>query len=241
MGREIKRVPLDFDAPVGDTWAPLLMPERLHMPRCTDCSGTGATPARQWVGDIADLLLMLDCDVTAQDRGRGLHPYLSDLMQRPRQRPSRDAIEFGTGLAGRAPSFMMHDGIDSWRALEKVIRAAGLDPETWGMCAMCAATGVVEAYPGQRAEAESWEAPEIPQGDGWQLWQTVSEGGPVTPVFATADALVEHLATVGDGGGSPWSRASAEAMVASGWAPSGVVTSAGVFANGDALVEMDRT
>lgn len=32
---------------------------------------------------------------------------------------------------------------------------------------------------------------------GWCLYQTVSEGSPVTPVFATADELIDHLSTVG--------------------------------------------
>lgn len=36
-------------------------------------------------------------------------------------------------------------------------------------------------------------------GDGWQLWETTSEGSPQSPVFATADELAEwaaHNATV---------------------------------------------
>lgn len=33
---------------------------------------------------------------------------------------------------------------------------------------------------------------EPPKGDGWQLWQTVSDG-PVTPVFATADELIAYM------------------------------------------------
>jgi hypothetical protein len=32
----------------------------------------------------------------------------------------------------------------------------------------------------------------VPTGDGWQLWQTVSDG-PLTPVFATADELIEFM------------------------------------------------
>jgi hypothetical protein len=31
-----------------------------------------------------------------------------------------------------------------------------------------------------------------PEGEGWQLWQTVSDG-PVTPVFATAEELIEYM------------------------------------------------
>ncbi len=52
---------------------------------------------------------------------------------------------------------------------------------------------------------------------GWCLYETVSEGTPVTPVFATAEGLIEHLATVGqDWDQKPLRRASAEAIVSSG-------------------------
>lgn len=39
---------------------------------------------------------------------------------------------------------------------------------------------------------------EVPEGEGYQLWETTSEGSPVSPVFETLDALCEwceHYAT----------------------------------------------
>ncbi len=33
---------------------------------------------------------------------------------------------------------------------------------------------------------------DVPRGEGWQLWQTVSDG-PTSPVFATADELIEWM------------------------------------------------
>lgn len=42
--------------------------------------------------------------------------------------------------------------------------------------------------------AEEWEPHEPPEGEGWQLWETVSEGSPVSPVFATAEELPAWLA-----------------------------------------------
>ena len=52
---------------------------------------------------------------------------------------------------------------------------------------------------------------------GWCLYATVSEGCPVTPAFATADELVDHLATVGqDWDQVPMRRAAAETLVAQG-------------------------
>ena len=46
------------------------------------------------------------------------------------------------------------------------------------------------------------EPNEPPEGEGWQVWETVSEGSPVTPVFATSNELVDYLAE----GGDEWCR-----------------------------------
>lgn len=71
----------------------------------------------------------------------------------------------------------------------------------------------------------------------WQVYETVSEGTPVTPPFATPEELVDYLAANGDfwdqqrrrdGVTSmecgPWDRAAAEKFVKAGWAPSMAVT-----------------
>jgi len=93
-------------------------------------------------------------------------------------------------------------------------------------CATCEGHASVEAYPGQRAESEAWEPEKLPQGDGWQLWETVSEGSPVTPVFATAEELASYLFDRSDLFGPGW-KAENEASVLSwvqgdGWIPSGI-------------------
>ncbi len=63
----------------------------------------------------------------------------------------------------------------------------------------------------------------------YQVWETVSEGTPVTPPFATQQELIEYLVAKGDfwdqqRGDAPWSRESATNFVmGSGWAPSLVI------------------
>lgn len=37
-----------------------------------------------------------------------------------------------------------------------------------------------------------------PPGEWWQVWETVSEGSPVTPAFATAEELINYLSENGD-------------------------------------------
>jgi hypothetical protein len=59
---------------------------------------------------------------------------------------------------------------------------------------------------------------DVPADDlGWCLYETVSEGTPVTPVFETAEELIEHLVLAGeDWGQEPYRREAAERLVGTG-------------------------
>lgn len=77
----------------------------------------------------------------------------------------------------------------------------------------------------------------------FQVWETVSEGTPVTPPFATREELIDHLVANGDDwdqsrGEGGWPRANAEQFVNSGWAPSLIVQTGeggGVFEPRDGM------
>jgi hypothetical protein len=60
----------------------------------------------------------------------------------------------------------------------------------------------------------------------WQVYETVSEGTPVTPAFATKAELVDYLVDHGDrwGEGRKYPRARAEAFVEQGFASSMTMT-----------------
>jgi hypothetical protein len=61
-------------------------------------------------------------------------------------------------------------------------------------CPECDGHGDI-ATPELREEREAWEMPDPPEGPGYQLWQTVSEGGPVSPVFESLELLADWLAS----------------------------------------------
>jgi hypothetical protein len=72
--------------------------------------------------------------------------------------------------------------------------------------------------------------PAWPEGSAtwWQVYETVSEGAPVTPPFATREELVEYLVQNGDfwdqhRGDGGWTRKNAESLVSQGFAMSMVV------------------
>lgn len=78
----------------------------------------------------------------------------------------------------------------------------------------------------------------LPEGEGWQLWQTVSDG-PTSPVFATAEELIDWMSQPVPEADRPhwdrspfpanpraqgWKRSTAERFVRGpGWIPSGMI------------------
>ena len=61
------------------------------------------------------------------------------------------------------------------------------------------------------------------------MYETVSEGTPVTPKFATKEELVEYLVTRGTFYDGPWKRKVAEAFVKEEWAPSMVINGGKIY------------
>lgn len=204
MGRQTKRVPLDFDWPQGETWEGYLMPDRFNETKCPDCEN-GSTADGELLQGIAYMIVGLADDVVAQERGRDLHPYLRPLHDisyvsgRPRPTPKFEEL-----VKGLMPQDRGYDlfGRQPYEMARRLLELAGL-PKDWGTCPTCKGYGSVEKYPGQRAEAEAWEYVEPPTGDGWQMWETASEGSPMSPVFATAEELARWLA---DSGASVFGR-----------------------------------
>lgn len=180
MGRELKRVPMDFDWPLGEIWHGYLNPHYRECPHCDN----GYTTGGRYLNQIVNLLLLAGSDAATNHH----HPYFDRMpVPFPQESPSSDIAELTKGLAGRACDGLFgHDAIDRFSAGKKIIAAAGLDPETWGICPHCNGEDidpeVKEAY-------EAWQRFDPPTGDGYQLWGTTSEGEPRSPVFATLDEL----------------------------------------------------
>jgi len=190
MGREIKHVPLDFDHPLKEVWPGYI---NEHWKECPACKGRGTTNAMEYLAEVTRTLVWHIDQLKGQDH--------------------QDIIELTTGLCGRSPSggLFGHDSLDEMKARYAIVKAAGLD-EDWGECPVCNGEGddpeCHEAY-------TAWEKTEPPSGDGLQVWETVSEGSPVSPVFANEDTLVQWL--VGEG----YSEPAARSFATHEWAPTG--------------------
>lgn len=281
MGREIKRVALDFVFPLGETWTGYLNPHYSEHVQCPACGGDGASPAGRLLSSLwyehlhagaADILArhadtlppalvafaytVLGRSVTLArvEHHRGGWSYhleecdvdallaadrLWDFTRVPRTDEQREIVRAKVAAGGNSwlptsngyrPSAaevnawqrrgMGHDSINSWACI--VARAKTYEVETG--CPACDGNGHV---PNAELEAriEAWTRTEPPAGEGWQLWQTVSEGGPVSPVFVSPEDLARWISTPGP----EWGRASTTYETAlkwiteSGWAPSAMM------------------
>lgn len=91
-----------------------------------------------------------------------------------------NANESKCGLGG-------HDGFNRWILIEARCKRLGI----WGNCRICKGYDVKFPPRVSRRKYKSWRQYEPPTGSGFQLWETCSEGSPVSPVCLTIYDLAE--------------------------------------------------
>lgn len=224
MGRELRRVPLDFDWPMKKVWEGYINPNRRPCPERHKTCFNGQTGGSQWLHAILRVLALAasesvgvrdvqtfeakkrECD--SQQR-IFLHPYLRDLLTAPaylkneeivkpgepypdlsaldyRQTPpTDDLVLLIEKLSGYKMSWL-GDSTVVFGLKRAMLKAAGLDEEMWGVCRVCKGDNI---DPAVRAAYDAWKPSDPPTGDGFQLWETTSEGSPASPVFKTLDEL----------------------------------------------------
>lgn len=257
MGRQIKRVPLGFDWPLGKVWDGYINPHYKELVDCPACGGSSYSQAGKLLNGLwyrhlhSEALGLLNttfpnsllgfalkvlksgkgwsnsleqCDVDALVDG----DRLWDFTRVPRNDEQREIVRqrladghnswllFDNGYRPTAEEVnewskrgFGHDSINAWICQKARAQMYGVELA----CADCSGTGhVPNAELEQRIE--SWTETEPPSGEGWQVWETVSEGSPISPVFATDEELVVWLVDQG------YSEKGARAFVQSGWVPS---------------------
>lgn len=278
MGREVRRVPLDFDWPQDKVWEGFLSPDRFDGVPCPDCE-SGYSPHAQNLYDLWYGKSPFDPATTGSTPWRHDSPGVRAFAER---NIANAPDYYGTGEAatvreaqrladlfnGSWSHHLSQDDVDAlvssgrlrdfthtwsreegWQQIEPAVTPTAEQVNDWSLrgmghdsinasvvirarceregidsiCQTCKGHASTEAYPGQRAEAEAWEPTDPPKGEGWQLWETVSEGSPVSPVFAAADGLAEWMSDPERG--DRWVPAeTARKFIDAGWAPTGVVS-----------------
>jgi hypothetical protein len=273
MGREVKRVALDFEWPMKKTWRGYLMPVELHSTECKACSGSGqnamtrviadafydqdgfgnrwtyeygtaldGSPAdrppwrikgdcRRWCGDLTqdEIQGLVDkgrlYDLTHDFvPGKGWQPKEPPVIPTPEQVKEWDSRSMG------------HDAINRWTLIETRAKRYGI----WGNCDVCQGEGELWKSDEQKLAHEAWEPSDPPEGDGWQMWETTSEGSPISPVFETPQELARWLA---DNNASTFGSDTAsygtwlKMITGAGWAMSAVMDGKGFRSGVDAAVD----
>lgn len=261
MGRQIKRVPLDFSWPLHKPWSGYVYPEFEGRHDCLSCESSGYSPEalqfkREWYGSLYPEV-DFDPASTGSTPFEPTHPAIQSIAQRNVGRSSSRLFKLEckrlsylfnsswshhlsqedvdalvaekrlvhTGLPepltasdvnAWSLSGLGHDSINSWVCIKARCACLGVSDK----CSLCKGSGELWDSEEQRLEAESWEQTDPPTGEGWQLWETVSEGSPISPVFASPEELAEYLSENDDTSLSidqwlGW-------ITKSGWAPSGI-------------------
>lgn len=230
MGREVKRVPVGFDWPTNEIWNGYLTPARFNFPRCEACDGEGYGPearavantfyAHQIGGPRADALAW--CDKLGQAE-------VDHLIAEGRLRVRREGEWHSDALTAaevnqkqRSRGLDGHDAINRWILVKFRCSMLGIVLD----CPNCNGHGDI-ASDEQRAEAEAWEHTEPPTGEGWQLWETVSEGSPISPVFDTPEGLARWMASDDYhwGAQGPWPYENALTWITgAAWMPTFITT-----------------
>lgn len=291
MGREIKRVSIDFAWPLNKVWKGFVNPHYGESRECKACDGTGANElSRRFRKEWYNFNGEFDPRAYGREPYAPEHPFVVEhcttkirrtaAMDGPRNwwnRQGRDTEEvairrecirmapllngwshhlndddvkvlFDAGRLRDFPSLPMADEVNRWSMTGfghdsinehlcnkgRYARETGDHSEKASYCPACDGEGTLWSSAEAKDRAEKWEQEEPPAGDGWQLWETVSEGSPVSPVFASPEELARWLTDSGENDGMTFDRW-LKFITGPGWAPSLVSGDGGVVSGVEAV------
>lgn len=295
MGRELRRVPLDFDWPINEPWAGFLNPY-YKAKECAACDGTGYAAAAKlwrdrWYGKTKFEPWMTGNKPFADDHPtilaranqnlKGMPDFYSKNEAPYRGEANRLAALFNSrwshhldagDVAALIEAGRLHDFTHTfrpgkgWVKLDPVPIVKPEDVNRWSLsgmghdsinchicvngrceregmphtCPVCDGDGEVWPSRAARKLHDDWQPIQPPTGIGYQIWETVSEGAPISPVFATPEELARHMAGTrwGADEGTPYETWLAF-IRGPGWAPTMIGTPKGLQTGVEAVVDHD--
>ena len=246
MGREVRRVPLDFNQPLNKVWIGFKNPH-YTAEDCDACNKTGYAPfARhlhdQWYGYVE-----FDPTSTGSTPFGPNHPLVIAFATRNVEACKRDGYRIGTVeqearrlsrdcFDNKLCHHLSQEDVDAlvaaddlmdfthdykrgegWKKKDPVPVITAQMVNEWSLtghghnggytvikarcekageeflCPLCKGNGHVWPSEEDEKRYEEWEPTPPPTGEAYQLWETVSEGSPVSPPFATPEELARWL------------------------------------------------
>ena len=276
MGREVRRVPLDFNWPINEIWEGFLNPH-YKGEQCLTCNGNGFSSEAnhlmdQWYGKAPfnpsetgnkpfsphhsiiwarakkNFEDYASCGPTEREAYRlanlfnarwACHLDANDVaalieadrlwdFTRVARTPEQKKIAGGNSWLpesnGYVPSPLEvneweigpgfgHDSINCYTVVKAKCERMNVPYK----CQVCKGNGDIWESEELRKIYDEWKPTAPPYGEGWQFWETVTEGSPQSPVFATQDELINWLVKNED-----YNRKYAKEFTDMGWAPSAI-------------------
>lgn len=173
MTRELRRVKLDFKWPLKKVWPGLLNP---YTDNCPDCVGGFSQYYDQlrekWYAGWQHNLSQEEVDVLTNNKR--LEQFTSNGLRKPTAEQINQWSK--TDLFG-------HDAVNAHVVIKHTLKKQGLNYQ----CETCNGSGTLD-----KEKADKWTKSYPEEGMGFQLWETTTEGSPVTPVFDSLDKLADY-------------------------------------------------
>lgn len=237
MGREVRRVPADFNWPLNKVWHGFKMPDELHSQQCYHCGGQGVNAATRvlsdsWYDQAGFVMVayqfaphITDAEIAKMVHdlgGRWTYRYGQDRNGNVAERPpwkiigdyrgwqhdlTQDEVQllFDEGRfyrlkeKGVCPTAaeineayqhgMGHDAINMWICVKARAQRMGI----YGHCEHCKGEGRLWRDEEHKRLNNEWESTPPPEGPAYQIWETVSEGSPVSPAFMKPEDLARWM------------------------------------------------
>lgn len=197
MGRLMKRVPVDSQAPIGKTWKGYLNPHRGPC-ECSHCEGSGYNKETTQIADnfyyySFELRSRPWHDNITQDEVQALvdEDRLWRFTHVRKQDGELERREDGYIPTAKEINLSQHGDGFGHDCINRhiLIKARAKRLGVYGLCPACKGKGSKFPTHVPRRPYKAWRESEPPTGGGYQLWENTSEGSPISPVFASAQDL----------------------------------------------------
>lgn len=213
MGRTCKRVPLDFEWGMHKIWVGYINPYRgVDCPFCKDGYSKEAQKIRdsiyrmdhddEWIRNPyrtgqynpkqkVHNMTQDEVDHIMSTYGNDRRKKIMDDIVKP-QFPDAEAItpDIFSYIALVNPLFPANL---EWELIKYHSKKEGWDSS----CPHCNGEGTVYINDEIKRMHDEFDGVEPPAGEGYQMWETTTEGSPVSPVFKTPEELAEYCERAG--------------------------------------------
>jgi len=215
--RELRRVPLDFDWPLNQVWKGYINPYKSM--ECKSCMGSGLNSATKKLDDDwythsrtdgqegwqyhleqEDVQALIDAGRLMDFTHVPINDEQIEIVKKKILDGGNSRLPFNNGYIPTAEEVniwarekgkgIKHDSTNRYICVKSRAERLGV----YGECPYCKGDGKLWQSDEIKRLHDDWQSFEPPLGDGFQLWETTSEGSPMSPVFESLNKLCEWAA-----------------------------------------------